>query len=69
MAKITIEAARVSKGYTQAEMAKKLGITPSWYNVIENDPSKMAPYHVYAILYLTGFKADDIILPKESNKT
>lgn len=69
MAKITLEAARVSKGYTQAEMAKKLGITPSWYNVIERDPSKMAPYHFYAILYLTGFTADDIILPTKSSET
>ena len=67
MAKITIEAARVSKGFTQAEIAKKLGITPSWYNVIEKDPSKMAPYYFYAILYLTDFTADDIILPTKSN--
>ena len=69
MPKIPVKAARVAAKLTQEEMAKKLGITPSWYNVIERDPSKMAPYHFYAILYLTGFTADDIILPTKSSET
>jgi DNA-binding XRE family transcriptional regulator len=69
MPKIPVKAARVAAKLTQEEMAKKLDITPSWYNVIERDPSKMAPYHFYAILYLTGFTADDIILPTKSSET
>jgi len=69
MPKISIKAARVAAGYKQDEMAEKLGITPSWYNTIENDPSKMSPYHYYAILYITGFSSDDVFSPEESKKT
>ena len=62
--KIPIAACRVAKGLTQAEMARKLGITPAWYNTIENDPSKMTLYFFYAILFITGFSVDDVILPE-----
>ena len=68
MPKIPVKAARIAANLTQEEMANKLGITPSWYNTIENDPSKMSPYHYYAILYITGFKEDDVFSPKESSK-
>ena len=68
MPKIPVKAARIAAHLTQEEMAKKLGITPSWYSIIESDPSKMAPYHYYAILYITGFKADDVFSPEESKK-
>lgn len=69
MAKIPIKAARVAANMTQEEMAKKLNITPSWYNTIENDPSQMKMYIFYAILYLTGFSADDVFSPNESKIT
>lgn len=69
MPKIPVKAARVAAKLTQEEMAKKLDITPSWYNVIENDPSQMKMYIYYAILYITGFSADDVYSPEELKKT
>ncbi len=69
MPKIPVKAARVAAKLTQEEMAKKLEITPSWYNIIENDPSQMKMYIYYAILYITGFSADDVFSPEESKKT
>lgn len=66
MPKIPVKAARVAAKLTQEEMAKKLDITPSWYNIIENDPSQMKMYIYYAILYITGFSADDVFSPEES---
>jgi DNA-binding XRE family transcriptional regulator len=69
MPKIPVKAARVAAKLTQEEMAKKLDITPSWYNIIENDPSQMKMYIYYAILYITGFSADDVFSPEESKKT
>ena len=68
MPKIPVKAARVAAKLTQEEMAKKLDITPSWYNIIENDPSQMKMYIYYAILYITGFSADDVFSPEESKK-
>jgi DNA-binding XRE family transcriptional regulator len=69
MPKIPVKAARVAAKLTQEEMAKKLDITPSWYNIIENDPSQMKMYIYYAILYITGFSADDVYSPEELKKT
>ena len=69
MPKISVKAARVAAKLTQEEMAKKLDITPSWYNIIENDPSQMKMYIYYAILYITGFSADDVYSPEELKKT
>ena len=69
MPKIPVKAARIAANLTQEEMAKKLRITPSWYNTIENDPSQMKMYIYYAILYITGFSADDVFSPEESKKT
>ena len=69
MPKIPVKAARIAAKLTQEEMAKKLDITPSWYNIIENDPSQMKMYIYYAILYITGFSADDVFSPEESKKT
>lgn len=69
MPKIPVKAARVAAKLTQEEMAKKLEITPSWYNIIENDPSQMKMYIYYAILYITGFSADDVYSPEELKKT
>lgn len=69
MPKIPVKAARIAANLTQEEMAKKLRITPSWYNTIENDPSQMKMYIYYAILYITGFSADDVYSPEELKKT
>ena len=69
MPKIPVKAARVAAKLTQEEMAKKLDITPSWYNIIENDPSQMKMYIYYAILYITGFSADDVFSPEVSKET
>lgn len=69
MPKIPVKAARVAAKLTQEEMAKKLDITPSWYNIIENDPSQMKMYIYYAILYITGFSVDDVYSPEELKKT
>ncbi len=66
MAKITVQAARMSKGWTQEELAKQMGTSRETIVAFEKDPMKMKPFYFYAFLHVTGFKAEDILLPGES---
>ena len=66
MARITIAAARVTKGWTQQEMADKMGISRILLNNMENGKAEVKLPYLLAICYLTGFTPDDFILPDES---
>jgi DNA-binding XRE family transcriptional regulator len=62
--KITLKAARVNAGYTQAEMAEKLGISREIVNGWESGRVEIKPVYLLALCYVTGFKTDDIFLPE-----
>lgn len=66
MTKIPMNAARVAAGFTQEELAKKLGVSRSTVLHIENGKAEVKPVYLYAFCQVTGFSEDDILLPKKS---
>ena len=66
MAKITLEAARVNTGLTQAELADKMGVSRSTVIDWESGKREMKTAYLYMFCRLTGFSEDDILLPKKS---
>lgn len=67
MPKITLSAARVNAGYTQGELAEKMGVSRATVNAWELGRAEMKPHHVYAFCYVTHMSEDDILLPKKRN--
>ena len=65
MAKITLEAARVSAGFTQEQLAKKMGVTRKTIAKWEKGQTRIKPAFLYAFCGFTGFSVDDILLPTE----
>lgn len=63
MAKITLEAARVNAGLTQAEMADKLGISRELVIGFETGKREMRSAYLIAWAHITGFETDDLLLP------
>ena len=68
MVKVSLAGARISAGYTQEELAKKLGVTRNTVNKWENGKIKLNTTNLYAICLVTGFDPADIFLPTESAK-
>lgn len=66
MAKVTIAGVRVTMGWTQAELAKKLGVSRATVIKWETNKREMKPAYLYLFCQLTGFSEDDILLPKKS---
>ena len=66
MPQITLAGARVSAGYTQAELAEKLGISRATVNAWESGRKKITPVQLAAFCYVTGFAAEAISLPEET---
>jgi transcriptional regulator with XRE-family HTH domain len=66
--KLTIKAARVSAGYTQATMAEAIGLTREYINTLENGRAPFTKTILLAWSKVTGFDVDDFILPTESTK-
>lgn len=64
MAKITLEAARVNTGLTQAQLAEKMGVSRQSVIDWENGKREMRTPYLYLFCQLTGFSEDDILLPK-----
>lgn len=64
MPKIKIEAARINSGFTQAELAKKLGVSRELVNKWENGKADIRTADLIALCSITGFSVDDILLPK-----
>ena len=63
--RITMAAARVNAGLTQEEIAEKLGVTRTTYNVWETGKAEMKTAYFIAFCQIVGFNSDDIILPFE----
>lgn len=66
MSQITLAGARVSAGFTQQELADKIGVSRTSIIKWETGQAQMKPAYFYAICQVTGFNVDDIILPKVS---
>lgn len=66
MAKITLEAARVNTKLTQAQLAEKMGVSRQSVIDWENGKREMRTPYLYLFCQITGFSADDILLPKKS---
>lgn len=65
---ISIAAARTDAGLTQAELAKKMGVSRETVNDWENGHREMKTSHFIAFCKITGFDESDILLPTESTK-
>lgn len=66
MAKITMEAARVNAGLTQAELAEKMGVSRATVIDWESGKREIKTAYLYMFCGLTGFSEDDILLPVKS---
>lgn len=66
VAKITLEAARVNAGFTQAELAEKMGVSRATVINWEAGKSDMKAAYLYMFCGLTGLTEDDILLPEKS---
>lgn len=66
MPRITLEAARINSKLTQAELANKMGVSRESIIAWESGKRKMRTPYVYLFCQITGFSANDIILPEES---
>lgn len=66
MAKVTLAGARVSAGFTQKELAEKMGVSRD--SVVKWESGKTEIRTPYLILFcqMTGFEKDDILLPTKS---
>lgn len=63
MKQITLAAARKTAGYTQEELAEKLGVSRALVTNLESGKAELKPFYLYAICHITGFSEDDILLP------
>lgn len=68
MPKLTIKAARVNTGLTQAQMADVLGVSRSLYQDIENGDREIKPTELYALCHVTGFAEDEIEVRKSAKR-
>ena len=63
MAQVTLKGARVSAGYSQEALAKKLEVSRDTINKWETGKLKMRTVNLYAFCLVTGFEPADILLP------
>ena len=68
MAKIPMKAARVAAGFTQEQLAEKLGVSRATVIGWESGAIEIRPLNLFAFCHVTGFSEDDILLPKISTK-
>lgn len=62
--KLSLRAARINAGYTQAELAKKIGISRALMNHLETGHAPMKAAYLFAICQIVGMSEDEIELPK-----
>ncbi len=68
MVKITMEAARINAGFTQEELAERMGISRSTVINVEKGYTEVKPVYLYAFCHVVGVTEDDILLPVKSTK-
>ena len=63
MGKVTLAGARVSRGWTQQDIADKLGVSRVMVNKWETGKAEIKTAYLIAFCTITGFQIDDISLP------
>lgn len=63
--KITLEAARVNAGLTQAELAEKMGVSRESVRAWETGAREMKTAYFYMFCDIVGISKDYIFLPYE----
>ena len=58
---------RKRTGYTQSSFAYKLGISPSTYNIWENNPEIIKPKDAFKIAKVLEVSIDEIIFLKDES--
>lgn len=66
MAKVTLAGARVSAGFTQKELAEKMGVSRDSVMNWESGKTEIRVPNLILFCQMTGFDKDDILLPKTS---
>ena len=68
MSKVTLAGARVSKGWTQRELAEKMGVSRETVIKWESGKTEMRTPYLILFSHITGFDQDDLILPEKSTE-
>lgn len=68
MDRISFKAARVAKNLTQSQLAEEMGVSLRSVNLWEKGKADISRRTLLAFCYVTGFKVDEIILPKNFKK-
>lgn len=64
---LTLKEWRSRKKYTQPELAKRIGISPSTYNIWENNPDAIRPKDAFKIAKSLEVSIDEIIFLKDES--
>lgn len=67
MTELTLKEWRSRKKYTQQELAKVIGISPSTYNIWENNPEIIKPKDAFKIAKALNVSINEIIFLKEQS--
>lgn len=67
--RLTVRAARVNRGITQAEMARRMDLSVAVYAKIEKDPSLMTLAQASRLVEILGLDIDDILFGQDSSFT
>ena len=67
MTELTLKEWRSRKKYTQQELAKVIGISPSTYNIWENNPDAIKPKDAFKIAKSLEVSIDEIIFLKDES--
>lgn len=66
MAQVTLAGARVSRGWTQKELAEKMGVSRETVIKWETGKTEMRTPYIILFCHITGFDQNDILLPTKS---
>lgn len=64
MDKIPMKAVRAIKGWTQQDLADKMGVSRATVNRWEQGKLRVKPIYMFKFCSITGFKEEDIFLPE-----
>ncbi|MBA8775960.1 helix-turn-helix transcriptional regulator [Staphylococcus schleiferi subsp. coagulans] len=67
MTELTLKEWRSRRNLTQPELAKRVGISPSTYNIWENNPEIIKPKDAFKIAKALMVSIDEIIFLKEES--
>lgn len=66
MGKVTIAGARVSCGYTQKELAEKMGVARETVQAWESNKRAIRTPYIKLFCNITGFTEDELFLPQKT---